>query len=56
MPGKPVVVPLNPDELTGAEIRQALKSVDLIKEERSVIIKGITCANGIKQRIYLKEE
>ena len=55
MSGKPVVVPLKPDKLTGSERRQALESVKLIKEKRNGIIKGITCANGSKKKRYLKE-
>ena len=55
MSGKPVVIPLNPDELTDSERRQALESVKLIKEKRNGIIKGITCANGSKKKRYLKE-
>ena len=33
MPVKPVVIPLNPDELTYSESRQALESFNLIKEK-----------------------
>ena len=31
MPGNPVVIPLNPDEITDSERRQALEVVKLIK-------------------------
>ena len=31
MPGKPVAVPLNPDELTDTDMRQALEPMNLIK-------------------------
>ena len=53
IPGNPVVIPLNPDEITYAKMRQALYSVNLIKEKINGIIKVRTCANGSKKR-YLK--
>ena len=55
MLGNPVVIPLNPYELTDAESRQSLEAVNIIKEKINGIIKGITCTNGSKQNIYLKE-
>ena len=55
MPGKPVVVPQDPDVLTEDEKESALEAVNLIKEKRDGRIKGRTCANGSKQRKYVKE-
>ena len=55
MPLKPVVIPLDPDELIYAERRQALEYVNLIKKKINGFIKGRTCANGSKQKISLKE-
>ena len=37
-------------------MHRALEAVNLIKEKRNGIIKGRTCANGSKQKRYLKEE
>ena len=54
-PGKPVVEPIDPSTLTAQEIKEALEAVSLIKEKRSGVVKGRTCANGSKQRKYLKE-
>ena len=54
MIGKPVVIPLNPDELIYEGRRQAIDSVNLIKEKINGIIKGRTCANGSKQKRYFK--
>ena len=56
MPVNPVIIILNPDELTNSERRQALESVNLIKYKINWIIKGRTCANGRKKKMYLKEE
>ena len=50
-----MVIPLNTDKLTDAEMKQALEAVNLIKEKRNCIIKGRTCANGNNQKRYLKE-
>ena len=55
VPGKPVVVPVNPDTLTPEQLEKALDLVNLIKEKRDGTIKGRSCANGSKQRMYLKE-
>ncbi len=56
VPGKniPVVGPQDPSLLTDEEKRRALEAVNLIKEKRSGKIKGRTCANGSKQKRYLK--
>jgi len=53
--GNPVVIPQNPHLLTAKEKREALEAVNLIKEKRCGKIKGRTCANGARQRRYLKE-
>ena len=54
--GNPVVVPTDPDVLTPEEKKRALEAVNLIKEKRDGNIKGCTCANGKKQRRYVKQE
>ena len=56
MPVKPVVITSNPDEPTDAERRKALETVNPIKEKINVIFRGRTCANGSKQKMYLKRE
>ena len=53
--GKPVVGEINPDTLTPEQKRKALDAVNLIKQKRCGKIKGRTCANGSKQKRYLKE-
>ena len=53
MPVKTVVIPLKPDELTDVESSQSLEAVNLSKGEINGVINGLTCANGIKQKIYL---
>ena len=55
MPGKPVVIQLKPDEIIDVERRQSIEAVNIIKEQINGIIKGRTCANGIKQKSNLKE-
>ena len=54
MPGKPVVIQLNPDEITYSKGRQELEAVNLLKKRKG-IIKVRTCANGSKKNRYLKE-
>jgi hypothetical protein len=54
VPGKPVFGKQDATELTYEEKKRALEAVNLIKEKRSGIIKGRTCANGSKQKRYLK--
>ena len=48
-------MPIDPDILTPEEKKQALEAVNLIKEKRDGKVKGRTCANGKKQRKYVKE-
>ena len=55
VPNKPVVIPINPDELTESDKKQALDAVTLIEEKRDNKLKARCCANGSKQKFYLKE-
>ena len=55
MPNKPVVLTQDPTKLTKTENREALEAVNLIKENRTGIIKGRTSANGSKQQSFLKD-
>ncbi len=55
MPGKPVVRPVDLRTLSLEQKKQVLEAVTLIKEKRSGMLKGRTCANGKKQRLFLKE-
>ena len=52
--GKPVVAPINPDTLTNDDKKKALEAVNLIAEKRNGDLKGRTCANGRKQRRFIK--
>ena len=54
MPGKPVVIPLKPDQLAYTEMRQALEAVNLIKEKKGWDHQGKNLRNGITQKIYFK--
>jgi hypothetical protein len=56
VPNKPVILPKDPSTLTRKEKASALEAVNLIKQKRCGKIKGRTCANGSKQRQYLKED
>lgn len=53
MPGKPVVQPVNVDELSREVKECAMEAVNLIKVKRYGKVKGRTCANGNKQHQYL---
>ena len=53
-PGKPVVIPLDPDILTDEDRHNALEVVNIIERNRNGNIKGRSCTNGSKQRTYLK--
>ena len=55
MPVKPVVIPLNHDELKYAKNNQALEAVKITKEKIDGFIKGRTCKNNSEKEIYLKE-
>ena len=50
VPGKPVVAPVGASSLTDLEKRQALQTVNLIKEKYNGEIKGRKCADGSKQK------
>ena len=53
-PGKPVFGTIDPSTLSNEEKSRALEAVNLIKKKRRGKIKGRTCANGSKQKRYLK--
>ena len=55
VPGKPVVTEINLDSLTVEEKKKALDAVNLIELKQDGRVKGRSCANGSKQRGYLKE-
>ena len=56
VPGKPVVRPINANTLTLLEKKKAMPAVNLIKEKHDGVLKGRTCADGSKQRKYLKSD
>ena len=56
VPGKPVVVPIDVSTLTPLEKRKALPAINLIKEKFGGDLKGRTCADGSRQRKYLKPD
>ena len=51
-----VVEPLNPDDLTTQQRRDAPRTVSLLKEKHSGELKGRTCADGSKQQPYVTNE
>ena len=56
MPGKPVIEAISPDDLTSEDkSKRSLEAVTVIKQKRCGKIKVRTCADGSKQRRYLKE-
>ena len=56
MEGKNVVVPIDYNKLSDEDKRKALEAVNLIKEKRDGDLKGRSCANGSKQRKFLKPD
>jgi Ca2+-binding EF-hand superfamily protein len=56
MPGKQVIQPINVKDMVGDERKMALEAVNLIDNKRSGKIKGRTCADGSKQKLYLNKE
>ena len=52
--GNPVVEEVDPDTLSKEDKIKALDVVNLIELKRDGAIKGRSCANGSKQRSYLK--
>ena len=55
-PNKPVVEAIGSNTLTNEEKKTALDAINLIKVKKNGIVKGRTCANGIKERLYLPKE
>lgn len=55
-PGKPVVEPVEANLLTTNDKARALEAMNIIAEKRCGKIKGRTCADGSKQRRYLKDD
>ena len=56
MPGRPVIEPVNYEDLTDEDKeKRTLEAVTVVKQKRCGKIKGRTCADGSKQRRYLKE-
>ena len=51
MPVKKVVTEINPETLSVEDKAKSLNTVNHIKQKRYGTIKGITCADGIKQKI-----
>ena len=56
VPGKPVVEPIPFESLSDTDKREALEAVNLINQKRCGKIKGRTCANGSRQRRYIKDD
>ena len=55
MPGKLVVAAVDPRTLDKNQKRAALEAANLIQEKRSGVIKGRTCANERKQKLFIKD-
>ena len=56
MPGKKVVTAINPETLSTEDKVKLLNAVNLIKQKQDGTIKGRTCADGSKQKIYLGKD
>ena len=56
VPGKPVIQPIAFEDLTEKDKKEALEAVNLIAEKRCGKIKGRTCANGSRQRRFLRSD
>ena len=54
VPGKPVVIPINPDKIGEEDKKKALRAVNLIARKTDGSLKGRSCADGSKQRSFLK--
>lgn len=54
MPGKPLFGCIDPNDISMEERKRALEAVNLIKKKRCGKMKGRACANGSKQKRYLK--
>ena len=55
-PGKPVVCPIDADSITEQEMKMAMEAVSLIKEKRNGVLKGRACANGSRQKRFLRSD
>ena len=55
MPREPLVIEINPDQLTQKQKKKAFDTVNIMALKRDDRVKGQACANGSKQKIYLKE-
>ena len=54
MERKPVVTPLDTEKLSYKDKKKALEAFNLIKDKRTRVIKGRTCADDGKQKRHLK--
>ena len=50
----PVIWPIHPSKINNEEKKRALDAVNLIKKKRCGKIKGKTCADGSKQKYFLR--
>ena len=56
MPGRPLIEAVNFTDLSEKDKKtRTLEAVTVVKQKRCGKIKGRTCADGSKQRRYLKE-
>ena len=55
-PNKPFVEAIDSSTLTDEEKKTVLDAINLIKVKKNGIVKGRTCANGNKERLYLPKE
>ena len=55
LPGNPVIQPIPFEQLSQKDKEEALEVVTIIAEKRFGKIKGRACANGSRQRKYLKD-
>ena len=56
IPGNPVIQPIPFEKLTQKDKKEALEAVNIIAQKRSGKIKGRTCANGSRQRRFLRDD
>ena len=56
IPGNPVIEPIPFEKLTAKDKKEALEAVNIIAQKRSGKIKGRTCANGSRQRRFLRDD
>ena len=50
--GKPVIAAINNSELTDQDKKAALDAINMIKVKKNGTIKGRTCANGSRARLF----